>query len=249
MSYLGIIDWGIGGLGLYRILKRRTDLPTLYLSDAGYPPYGETNPAQLQKHLWKLIDFLKQKGASHVAIACNSASATIPNTPTVTGIIGHGINAMKHTGKSKIGLLAGRGTVLSDIFLDKTKDLPIELIQQIAQPLSAHVEQGHLSGDELHEDLKKIMPPVQDCQALLLACTHYPAITEQIRHYVNEDCIIIDPAIEMADWILANWTFEKANLADRWFTSGSITQMIESGEKAFATKITNVEAVTIDAVA
>ena len=240
MSYLGIIDWGIGGLGLYRQLKRTDDIPILYFSDAGHTPYGKTAPELLQKRISSIIAFLREKGASHIAIACNSANAAFEDEDNITGIINHGIKAMLRTRKQKIGLLAGRGTVESRIFERKTKHLPILLVQQIAQPLSAHIEAGRLEGRELNDDLEEIMSSVKSCDVLLLACTHYPAIIEQITKHTNPQCTVIDPAIEMADWILDNWSFHRNNQTDQWFTTGSVDDMISTGKIAFQVEISDV---------
>ena len=246
MTYLGIIDWGIGGLGLHQHLKRISDIPTLYFSDAGYTPYGKTAPELLQKRIWSIVAFLREKGASHIAIACNSANAAFEDREKITGIINHGIAAMKRTKRQNTGLLAGRGTVESGVFLEKTKHLPIKLVQQIAQPLSAHIEAGRLEGSELHSDLRQIMRSVQSCEVLLLACTHYPAIIEQIQTYVDPECIVIDPAIEMANWITENWSFDRNNLADEWFTTGSAEEMIVTGKRAFHVEISDVKPIDVN---
>ena len=247
MTYLGIIDWGIGGLGLYQHLKRAGDIPTLYFSDAGHTPYGKTTPELLQKRLWSIIAFLREKGASHIAIACNSANAAFEDRDNITGIINHGIAAILRTRKQKIGLLAGRGTIESGVFERKTKDLPIQLVQQIAQPLSAHIEAGRLEGHELDNDLEKIMCSVKNCDVLLLACTHYPAIIEQIRKNASPQCAVIDPAIEMANWILDNWSFDRVDQTDQWFTTGSIDDMIGSGKMAFQVEISDVTHIPLNA--
>ena len=248
MTYLGIIDWGIGGLGLHQHLKQISDIPTLYFSDAGFTPYGKTDPELLQKRIGSIVAFLREKGASHIAIACNSANAAFDDRENITGIINHGIAAMRRTKRQKIGLLAGRGTVASNVFSKKIQHLPIELVQQIAQPLSAHIEAGRLEGPELHNDLHQIMRSVQTCNVLLLACTHYPAIIEQIRSYVDSQCIVIDPAVEMADWITKNWSFDRNSLVDEWLTTGSAEEMINTGMQAFHVEISDVKTIDVNAL-
>jgi glutamate racemase len=38
---LGILDWGIGGVSIYKLIKQRSpDLGVTYLSDTGVTPYG-----------------------------------------------------------------------------------------------------------------------------------------------------------------------------------------------------------------
>jgi hypothetical protein len=41
-----MVDWGVGGLGFYKELKKRVDAPALYFSDNGFTPYGRTPTAK-----------------------------------------------------------------------------------------------------------------------------------------------------------------------------------------------------------
>ena len=76
---LGIIDWGIGGIGVYKALKERLgDLPVVYFSDTGTTPYGKMSKRELNGRLDQVIAFLKAQGAANIVIACNAASTAIP---------------------------------------------------------------------------------------------------------------------------------------------------------------------------
>ena len=48
---IAVLDWGIGGLGVWRALRHRTLAPTLYLSDSGAPPYGRLPARELSQRL------------------------------------------------------------------------------------------------------------------------------------------------------------------------------------------------------
>ena len=49
---LGIVDWGIGGVGLVRALDRLAPgLPLLYWSDTGVTPYGQMRVDELTARL------------------------------------------------------------------------------------------------------------------------------------------------------------------------------------------------------
>src|SRR5437868_14961333 len=68
---LGIVDWGIGGIGLVRELDRRVPgLPVLYRSDAGATPYGRMRSADLTVRLYAVVSELARRGATEVALAC-----------------------------------------------------------------------------------------------------------------------------------------------------------------------------------
>lgn len=240
---LGIVDWGVGGLGLYKLIKQNSDIPVLYFSDSGHTPYGKTPTNQLHDRLHTIFEHLFSLGASRVAIACNAASAAYPDTENVNGIITHGIEILKTLDPSwkKVGLLAGRGTVYSRVYPNRLGPHNYHLQQRVSQPLSAHVEAGRLDGPALHADLKHIMAPLRTSDAILLACTHYPAIDYQVAKYVGKDCKILDPAQKMADWIFKNWQFDNNIGQDRWITSGPPEQLRKNGKAAFDVDISNIE--------
>ena len=246
-GFLGIVDWGVGGLGFYKLIRQRSDIPVLYFSDSSHTPYGRTPTPQLHDRLHTIFEHLFSLGASRVAIACNAASAAYPDTENVNGIITHGVEILKTLDPScrRVGLLAGRGTVYSRIFPNRLGPHEFQLRQRVSQPLSAHVEAGRLDGPALHADLKHIMAPLHASNAILLACTHYPAIQDQIAKYVSNDCKLLDPAEKMADWVLGNWQFDTSGKPDRWITSGDPEQLRINGKAAFGIDIPEIEQATI----
>ncbi len=240
---LGIIDWGIGGLGVYSRVKQLSDTPVIYFSDSGHTPFGQTPTKQLHDRLQKIFDHLASLGATRIAIACNAASAAYADTDEVKGIITSGVKILieyDETNK-QIGLLAGRSTVYSRIYPNKLGPRKFDLAQRVSQPLSAHVEAGRLDGEELHRDLKKIMQPLRNCDAVLLACTHYPAISDQIAQYVGENCEMLDPADEMANWITENWRYSPSSTNDRILTTGDARNLKKYGKLAFDVDLRDIE--------
>jgi glutamate racemase len=246
-GFLGIVDWGIGGLGLYKLIRQQTDIPVIYFSDAGHLPYGCTPTRQLHDRLDEIFQHLFGLGASHIAIACNAASAAYDDTDKVNGIINHGVAILKSIDPhwQKVGLLAGRSTVYSHIFPNRLGPHDYHLRQRVSQPLSAHVEAGRLRGPALHDDLRQILAPLRDCDGLLLACTHYPAIADQIAQYLKPQCQLIDPAEKMAEWIFQNWQFAKGSPPDQWYTSGAPDQLVTNGKRAFGIDIPPVKQVQV----
>ena len=80
MARLGILDWGIGGVSIYRIIKERAaKAPVTYLSDTGATPYGKMSRDELVSRLNAVIMFLKTRGVTHLAIGCNAASTSWQN--------------------------------------------------------------------------------------------------------------------------------------------------------------------------
>jgi glutamate racemase len=77
---VGILDWGIGGTSIYRLLKeRRPETPIVYFSDTGVTPYGRMEAGELKARLREVIELLARRGVSHLVIGCNAASTALPS--------------------------------------------------------------------------------------------------------------------------------------------------------------------------
>lgn len=245
---LGIVDWGIGGLGFYRALKaRRPDVPVLYLSDAGEIPYGRLSSPALVDRLRHVLLYLARHGADHVVVACNAASTVLPripglgteSLPTVTGVIEHAIRSIRGAPGTTVGVIGGRRTIRSGVYRTGLRERGFVVRQRVAQPLSACIERGELDSQELHHHLRHILSPLQGVDLLLLACTHYAAITEAISVYLP-DVPILDPVDEMLAWIEHGWDLPHVSVADLFLTTGDPETMIVSARRAFGVDMPSV---------
>lgn len=241
---LAILDWGIGGMGFYRALKARSPGSSiLYWSDAGSTPYGRMSRKELTSRLQTVSGVMIKLGATKLVVACNAASTVLPDAHLSmpnTGMLEHAVRAVERSGVSTLGIVGGRRTVLSRVY---RKLLPgLEIRQRVAQPLSAHVEAGRLDAPETLGDLKRILRPLRRVDGLLLACTHYPAIS---RHFAEElpGAALIDPVEHAVEWVLANW--ELSDGEDTFLTTGDPLQMRRAAHLAFGVEIDTVCAVSV----
>jgi len=245
---LGIIDWGIGGIGLARMIRSHLDgLRFFYLSDTGATPYGRMSRRELVSRLQTVIAFLKSQGVTHLAVACNAASTALPFLPAVEmkveGMIDSAVTAAQRMRPRRLALIGGRRTVMSGVYRRAFADRGIHLDQRIAQPLSALIESGDVSSLELREQCRTILSPIRGCSHLLLACTHYPAVTPILEQYVSSETIIIDPAAELAARI-KRWNLPPGG-TDGFCTTGAPEKMKSAAWNAFRVKIGTVQTTTI----
>lgn len=241
---LAIIDWGIGGIGVYKLIKeRRPDTPIIYFSDTGATPYGKMSRPELVARLKAVIEFLKSKGVTHLVIACNAASTAIPfinsNGIKIEGVIESAIAMTVKLKPKRLGLVGGRRTVLSGVYRKALAAHGIRVEQRIAQPLSGLIESGDISSDNLRDECRQILSPLRNCSHILLACTHYPAIADVMKDFVSPKTVFIDPAAELvkhtARWKLAS------DGADVFYTTGDDAKMKTAAWKAFGVKLTGIK--------
>ncbi len=247
-SYLGIVDWGIGGVSIYKLIKSRLgNVPVIYFSDTWVTPYGKMPRRELISRLNTLIVFLRAQGVTHLVVGCNAASTVVSflsvDEMKVADVIE---SAIRVTGKmcpARLALIGGRRTVLSGVYRRAFAALGIKVAQRVAQPLSSLIESGDVSSPDLREQCRKILSPIKTCSHLLLACTHYPAIIPVLKDYVSKETVFIDPVGELVRKI-EQWKLPTGG-ADRFLTSGDPEKMKNAAFKVFGTKIKTVERITI----
>ena len=237
---LGILDWGIGAIGIYKRLKERLRaFPVIYFSDTGQTPYGKMSHEELVARLNSIVFFLKAQGLTHLVIGCNAASTAIPFLNSrglnIEGVIESAVIAAAKLKPERLGIIGGRRTVLSGVYRKAFADHGIKVKQRIAQPLSGLIESGDVSSDNLREECKRILQPLRNCSHILLACTHYPAITNVVKEFVSPKTILIDPAEQLLEKI-SHWKFEAGGQAI-FLTSGDAKAMKRSAMEAFACRI------------
>ncbi|MFV8162720.1 glutamate racemase [Mycobacterium sp. 134] len=228
---LGIVDWGVGGLGLVRELDRCVPgLPVLYWSDAGVTPYGRMRSADLAARLSAVIAELARRGATEVVLACNAASTVAPRLTrapvAVEGIIGHGLASVSDQIRGTVGVVGGRRTIASGCYRRGLARPGREVLSRVAQPLSAHIEAGSTGSPGFVADLRRIVAPLRGAQALVLACTHYPAVSDWFADALP-GTTLIDPAQRLTTAIAARHRAARTGpVAERaYLTSGDTDAM------------------------
>lgn len=181
-----VLDWGIGGCAVFAGLAAA--LPSarlLYLSDAGRAPYGLQSRRALRRRLAAVCASLAELGCRRLVVACNAMSAAFPERGrmlagvAVSGMVGAGLAGVAAADPDRrwrrVGLIGGGATIAARQWERGLRRLGYEVAPAVAQPLSALIEAGRQDGPEfrgLVADLAKCLGRID---ALVLACTHYPA--------------------------------------------------------------------------
>jgi glutamate racemase len=246
---LGILDWGIGGMGFFKELRaRRPEIPVVYWSDAGEVPYGKLPASVLAARVRWVAGMLARRGARHLVVACNAASTVLPRLGItgvagtlatdggpvqVTGVIAHATRLALRTRVRTLGVIGGRRTIRSGIYRRALAGRVV--VQRVAQPLSARVEAGDLTSAALEHELRTILGPLRGIEALLLACTHYPALAPRLQALLP-DTRLLDPAPELVRWIEAHWARGHRPAADVFLTTGDVAAMRAAAYAAFGVR-------------
>jgi len=236
---IGVFDSGVGGLSVLR--RIRADLPherLLYVADSGHAPYGNKPADFVARRSFAITEFLLERSAKAVVVACNTATAAaITHLRTQFEIPIIGIEpavkpAVAATRSGVVGILATGNTVQSDKFADLL-DRHGHRARVLVQPcpgLADCVEHGELSGPRPRALLERYLRPLlaEGADTLVLGCTHYPFLIPLIQRLVGPDVAILDPSPAVARQLrrrleagelLANGG---ATGGERYFTSGAL---------------------------
>lgn len=245
---LAILDWGVGGVGFFKELRRRMPaVPVTYLSDTGAVPYGKQRADQLANRVAFVARLLADSGATHLVIACNAASTVLERKAfaaglplQVCGVIRPALAAVANSDAKRVGVVGGGRTIRSGIYRRLLETPERQVIQRIAQPLSGLIEAGKQKSPELTRELTRILAPLRAIDTLVLGCTHYPAISDAFR-MVLPHARQIDPALETVGWIGRHWNLPAGNTADRFLTTGDPAAMARAALLAFDVTIPQIE--------
>ncbi len=189
----------------------RAELPhetLLYVADSGHAPYGNKPVEFVIRRSLVITEFLLERGAKAIVVACNTATAA-----AITSLRAHfdipiiGIEpalkpavTMTHTGV--VGILATGNTVASDKFADllDRHGCQARVLVQPCPGLADCVERGDLHGSQPCALLESYLRPLleQNADTLVLGCTHYPFLIPLIRRLVGPNVAILDPGPAVA---------------------------------------------------
>ena len=223
---IGIFDSGVGGTSIWKeINKLLPQEDTLYLSDSKNAPYGSKTKKEIIDLALKNTEYLLQKKCKIIVVACNTATTNAIKILRQTYKIPFiGIEpaikpAALKTKTKKIGILATKGTLNSELF-EKTssslKNNP-EIIEQIGEGLVDLIEKGEILSKEMNSLLKKYLEPMikANVDHIVLGCTHYPYLKDQIQNLVGPFVKIIDSghavAIQTKNILNRNNLINKSN--------------------------------------
>jgi len=203
---IGIFDSGIGGLTVVRAIRERMpEYDIIYFGDTARTPYGNKSPRTVIEYAIQNTEFLLDKGASIIVMACNTASSVANDAVAdrfevpLFEVISPAVElAVTHSRKNRIGVIGTRATVKSGVYEKKIlKICPGAKIYSASCPLLVPlVEEGWINRSVTSMIIKKYLHPlkVRQVDTLILGCTHYPLLKKTIQRKIGKRVKIVDSA-------------------------------------------------------
>jgi glutamate racemase len=252
MKRIGVFDSGYGGLTILKDIQRiLPEYDYIYLGDNARAPYGTRSFDVVYQFTLQAVKKLFELDCDLVILACNTASAKALRTiqqndlplvapdKKVLGVIRPTAEQIgKFTSSNVVGILGTPGTVSSESYLiEIQKQFPKIKVLQKACPLWVPLIENNKhqsSGGQaiIQEDYLELLQMDEKMDAVLLACTHYPIIQEQLQA-ISGDKIQLVSQGEIVAKSLKDYLARHKNIADQLFRNGQITYFTTENPVAF----------------
>ena len=191
---IGVFDSGIGGVTILReIIKILPKENYIYYSDSKNNPYGDKTDEEINQICENIVQNLIHKNCKIIVIACNTASAKAVKTlrknhPDMIFVAIEPAYKMVHdySYEKPTLVMATKGTIDSEkfhILLKKYNNNNTYILPCVG--LADKIEQGNQEEIKkyLQEKLNQYKGKVEN---VVLGCTHYPLIQNEIKEVLGE---------------------------------------------------------------
>lgn len=256
---IGVFDSGIGGLTVARAIVKLLPLENMiYFGDTAHLPYGDKSEAAIQAYSVKIAEVLLRKRCKVIVIACNSASSAayellreyVGKNVRIINVIDPMVNLVstKFEGK-QIGLIGTKRTVQSGVYVRKIGELNQNIsVQSLATPLLVPmIEEGFFNNQISHEIIAQYLsdPVLDGIEALILGCTHYPIIKEEIQAYYRSKLPVLDSsetvALALKNYLEERDLLNQSDGAEHHFLVSDYTESFEASARLFFKKTVSLE--------
>ena len=252
---IGVFDSGYGGLTVLKEIREKLpEYDFLYLGDNARAPYGSRSFEVIYEYTWQAVQALFDRGCSIVILACNTASAKalrniqqikLPELhpdKRVLGVIRPSTEELdKHTKTKHVGVLATEGTIRSNSYqIELAKFAPDLVVNQHACPMWVPLVENNQFDTPggvyfIQNDLIQLLQKDPKIDTILLACTHYPILQEQLKRLLPEHIEVLAQGKIVAE-SLADYLLRHPELADKCTKNGSVRYLTTESAKDFSEK-------------
>lgn len=202
---IGVFDSGVGGLTVAKEIKRllpHEDL--IYFGDTKHLPYGEKSKEAIIGYVSRITEFLLEKNCKAIVIACNSATANalkevlelVDGKIPVIDVINPVAEKISYEIHTNVGVIATKATVSSGLYRKSIrKHNKFIKVDELATPLLVPaIEEGFKNHPITHAIIYNYLSnnKLKNIETLILGCTHYPLLMDEIKQYYGNRVRVID---------------------------------------------------------
>jgi len=193
---IGVFDSGVGGLTVLASFQK--ELPNenlIYIGDNLHCPYGDKTKEQLFEYTCAICEYFISRNVKMIVLACNTTSANVLDElrekykqVRIVGVISSTVHDFLKTEKQNVLVIATKGTIASH----KYKETIYHYDQQIttyelATPLIVPLVESGEYKKGINDTLTTYLSPYKGkIDSIILGCTHYPVVMDQIQKVLGD---------------------------------------------------------------
>lgn len=208
-KYIAVFDSGLGGLTVLKELSQLLENENfLFYGDTKNMPYGNKTESQIIDFAKNDLDYINSFDLKAIVVGCNTIDSIAIDklkdqyaVPIYRIIEPTCLQAVNISSNKKIAIMATGATIGSAAYQNTLKylDNAVE-----TTPISCHqftelIEAGLKDSGQMDRAISEYIQPVinNNCDTLILGCTHYPIIKDKI-HVLLPDVKIISSSYQCA---------------------------------------------------
>jgi glutamate racemase len=256
---LGVFDSGFGGLTVLReLLPLIPGAHYIYLGDTARLPYGSKSQQTIARYAVESARFLESRGAQHLVIACNTASAlAMPEIVAavavpVAGVIAPVVETTQIAFPGAEALvLATSATVQSHAYRAACEAAGLRPTEKACPLLVPLIEEGWTDHPVTRDVLRIYLREALDvCSpaVVILGCTHYPLIAGMVSQTLKElgsKAEVVDSAMATASVVsrvyAARRVFDDVEATFECYATDSVEKFGRLGSQFLGSPIPQVE--------
>lgn len=203
---IGVFDSGLGGLTVWRQLRRELPHESLcYFGDGANCPYGDKSREEVLGYVIEAVERLLNENIKMLVVACNAATAyTIDYLRShysmpIVGMEPAVKPAVLSTKSGIVGILATSATLKGNLFHRTSVKYAdrATIMSAVGEGFVELVENDMEGTQEAVETVRRVIEPMieRGADKLVLGCTHYPMLSQAMRKVIGDRGVeLIDPA-------------------------------------------------------
>ncbi len=197
---IGVFDSGVGGKSVANAIQRALpETEVIYVNDRENVPYGTKTPEQILKLVVPKLRGLVEQGCQVIVIACNTVSTTIIkelreqfSVPLIA--MEPMVKPAAEQTKSKVIAVCATPTTLASKRYHELKEnyaKDIKVVEPDCGDWTQMIESNQVDHDNIRKRINDACE--QGADVIVLGCTHYHWIEEDIKQIAGDRAKVIQP--------------------------------------------------------
>jgi glutamate racemase len=188
-----VFDSGVGGAGVAQAIQEALpELEVYYADDHEHIPYGNRDPEEIKGFVVPILQALVDEGCEAIVIACNTVTTTlITDLRDIVSVPLIGTEPMvkpaAETTKTGVIAICATPTTLASqryAWLKQEYAKGLQVIEPDCSNWTRMIESNNLDHDHIEHTIRGVCE--QGADVIVLGCTHYHWIEEEIQAIAKE---------------------------------------------------------------